>query len=959
MSHTDVRRLTGTLLFGLGLAGVVALLLSLPAIWLVWEASESRARAALVANANAARVQTALSDVFARFDRATASIQAQDLRGDAVSLTGRLLRAEPLVQPAAGLIVVNNRGAQVASTLVGAAPITAPAWWYRTHPLPAIREAAVLGCGVSPVDPPGWMLVRDIEGTPDGIAGQVASSLPAAALRTLVAQGGNAVDYVLADADGCVLLRADAVTRSPVPAAPLIRLYQALLPARLLMPEPAVSTIKAGNLTWTGTIDPDGALFARAAEIDQHGRIVLILVATLSGLTLLTMIARPRKTVAAPPTAETTSQEMDDLRGKLRGMTGERDRVLAAIGHDVRTPMNSILGICALLLDGDLDEGQRKWLWRIRASCEALLAMLNGMLEIAAAGVDAAEIHREPIDVASLVEEVGEVLRPQAEDKGLDLIVAVDSSVLGVWNTDSTRLRQVLFNLGGNAIKYTSDGSVEIKALTERDAAGHELLRLAVADTGLGIAEEEREVIFERFRRGRDEVSRGQEGLGLGLALCREIATLLGGTLSLEGGKEGGSVFTFEIPIERGQSSLAFNGPLAGRTALVVGLSEGVRRRVASHLEGIGFEVETASDGFMAIGLAERMAYRHGTLDLMVVDAALVGLSADALLARLKASRPLEHMRAVLVTNGQEPIQGADATVPHPVEARDLDHTVAGLFGARTSLQEIDPRAPPTLRARILVVEDNRIAQALAVDQLNKAGFSTFTASNGREAIEAAQRGGFDVILMDVQMPEIDGIEAARTIRSGEVGHRVPIIGMTAHTGSGVRERCLDAGMDLVLHKPMDFASLPLRLREVVAAATEFEHDDAAAPQNTLEIADEYLELLLAEVGVKRTRTYVIAFLADTAVHVAMMARLVQDAEWDDLARLAHSLSGIAAAVGAIALADGMLLLEDAARLNKQAQAEAALADVRQTWERTSIMLRPRLEALVSGRDGGGTKWAA
>jgi signal transduction histidine kinase/CheY-like chemotaxis protein len=959
MRHTDLRRLTGTLLFGLGLAGFIALLVSLPAIWLVWEAGESHARAALVANADAARVQTALSDVFARFDRATASIQAQDLRGDAVSLTGRLLRAEPLVQPAAGLIVVNNRGAQVASTLVGAAPITAPAWWYRTHPLPAIREAAVLGCGVAPVDAPGWMLVRDIEGTPDGIAGQVASSLPAAALRTLVAQGGNAVDYVLADADGCVLLRAGAETRSPVPAAILIRLYQALLPARLLIPEPIVATIKAGNLTWTGTIDPDGALVARAAEIDEHGRIVLILLATLSGLTLLTLIARPGRTVAAPPEAETTSQEMVDLREKLDGMTGERDRVLAAIGHDVRTPMTSIQGICALLLDGDVDEGQRKWLWRIRASCEALLVMLNGMLEIAAAGMDAAEIHREPIDVASLAQEVGEVLRPQAEDKGLDLIVAVDQSVLGVWNTDPTRLRQVLFNLGGNAIKYTNDGSVEINALTERDAAGHELLRLTVVDTGPGIAEDEREVIFERFRRGRDEVSRGQEGLGLGLALCREIATLLGGTLSLESGKDG-SVFTFEIPIERGQSSLAFDGPLAGRTALVVGLSEGVRRGVASHLEGIGFEVETASDGFMAIGLAERMAYRHGTLDLMVVDAALAGLPADALLARLKASRPLEHMRAILVTNGQEPIQGADATVAHPVEARDLDHAVAGLFGGRTTLREIDPRAPAAPRPRILVVEDNRIAQALAVDQLNRAGFSTFTASNGREAIEAARRGGFDVILMDVQMPEIDGIEATRTIRSGEVGHRIPIIGMTAHTGSGVRERCLEAGMDLVLDKPVDFASLPLRLREVAAAAaTQFEHDDAAAPRNTLEIADEYLELLLAEVGVKRTRTYVIAFLADTAVHVAMMARLVQDAEWDDLARLAHSLSGIAAALGAIALADGMLMLEDAARLNKQAQAEAALADVRQTWERTRITLRPRFEALVSGRDGGGTKRAA
>ena len=189
---------------------------------------------------------------------------------------------------------------------------------------------------------------------------------------------------------------------------------------------------------------------------------------------------------------------------------------------------------------------------------------------------------------------------------------------------------------------------------------------------------------------------------------------------------------------------------------------------------------------------------------------------------RLKANRPLGQSRTVLVSNAptSAEVEGrADATVPHPVEARDLEHVVAGFFGSRSPLREVDPRAPPAPTARILVVEDNRIAQALFVDQLNRPGWSTYTASNGREAVEAARRGGFDAILMDVQMPEMDGTEATRRIRTAEAGPRVPIIGMTAHTGSAVRKRCLDAGMDLVLHKPMDFSSLPLRLREVIAAA--------------------------------------------------------------------------------------------------------------------------------------------
>jgi signal transduction histidine kinase/DNA-binding response OmpR family regulator len=969
MSHDAARSLIGTWLRRLGLAGVVALILSLPAVWLAWEAAEAQAEAGLLVEGAAARAEGALTDLFARFERATASLRPQDLQGDTVSLTGRLLRVEPLVAPASGLSVVNNRGLQLASSSVGTSPIGGPVWWFRALPAPPAHQAVLAGCGITDPEATGWMVTHSIDGVADGSAGQVASNLSASALRALVAPAADFVEYSLRDADGCELSHEAARTHDAVLDAPLIRLYRALLPARWLMPAPAVAAIRAGNLTWTGTIGPEVALTLRAGAIAKHARIILALCALLGGLTFLLFVAaaieprRHRIVIAAPvpPSLlgdEASADEMDDLRGKLDAMSGERDRVLAAIGHDVRTPMNAILGICALLLDGDLDESQRKWLRRIRASCEALLAMLNGMLEIAAARVDGAEIHRETIDLASLVEEVGDVLRPQAEDKGLDLLIAVEESVLGAWNTDSTRLRQVLFNLCGNAIKYTVAGSVEIRALTERDKAGHDMLRLRVSDTGIGIAEDEREVIFEQFRRGRDEATRGQEGLGLGLALCREIAALLGGTLSLESMEGVGSVFTFEIPIEPAQTAGAIGGPLAGRTALVVGLSEGVRRRVASHLESIGFDVETAGDGFMAIGLAERIAYQHGTLDLMVLDAALVGLSADALLARLTSSRPLEHLRTVLVANGAVAtlMEGrADATVPHPVEARDLDHVVADFFGARSPLQEINPRAPAAPKARVLVVEDNRINQALLVDQLNRAGFSTFAASDGKEAVEAVRRGGFDAILMDVQMPEIDGIEATRRIRTTERRYRIPIIGLTAHTGSVMRKRCLDAGMDLVLHKPVDFSCLPLRLREVIAAAhvaTASEPDGVADPMiaGALEIDDEYLEVLLAEVGVKRARTCVTAFLADTAVHLSAMTRLMNGNEWDELGHLAHSLSGIAGTLGAINLADGLLMLEDAAKLEGQVHVDTALNDVRATWEKTRAMLLPRFETLVAGR---------
>jgi signal transduction histidine kinase/DNA-binding response OmpR family regulator len=978
MSRDAARSLIGTVLRRLGLAGVIVLIVALPALWLAWEAAEAHAQAELLAEAGSARVQSALLDMFARFERATAALRAQDLQRDMVSLTGHLLRVEPLVAPATGLAVVNNRGLQVASSSVGTIAIGSPVWWFRTGAQPPSRQAVVTGCGITDPGLSGWMLTRGIDAGTEGFAGQVGSILSASALRTLAAPAVASLDYMLRDADGCELLHVTGKATAPILGEPLVRLYDALLPVRWLMPAPTVATVQAGNLTWTGTISPESALVLRAGEIEQHARIVLALIVAFGGLTCLLIVSDAVEphwsgiVIADPVPAlllpgDATAQEMAELRGKLNEMAGERDRVLAAIGHDVRTPMNAILGICALLLDGDLDEAQRKWLRRIRASCETLLAMLNGMLEIAAARVDGAEIHREAIDIASLVEEVGDVLRPQAEDKGLDLLVAVEESVLGSWNTDSTRLRQVLFNLCGNAIKYTVAGSVEIRALTERDKAGNKMLRLRVSDTGLGIAEDEREIIFDQFRRGRSEVSRGQDGLGLGLALCRDIAAHLGGRLTLDSMEGVGSIFAFEIPIEPAQTAGALGGPLAGRTALVVGLSEGVRRRAASHLESIGFDVETAGDGFMAIGLAERMAYQHGTLDLMVLDAALVGLSADALLARLKASRPLEHLRTVLVANGAvatSMVGRADATVPHPVEARDLDHAVADFFGARSPLQEINPRAPAAPKARVLVVEDNRINQALLVDQLNRAGFSTFAASDGKEAVEAVRRGGFDAILMDVQMPEIDGIEATRRIRAGERRYRIPVVGLTAHTGSVVRKRCLDAGMDLVLHKPVNFSCVPLRLREVIAAAQvatvrEADGDTAQIIAGGLEIDDEYLQILLAEVGVRRARICVTAFLADTTVHLSAMVRLMNSNEWDELGRLAHSLAGIAGTLGAINLADGLLMLEDAARLEGQVHVDSSLNDVQSTWERTRMMILPRFEALAAARSGAAAHRAA
>jgi len=304
--------------------------------------------------------------------------------------------------------------------------------------------------------------------------------------------------------------------------------------------------------------------------------------------------------------ADAAAAEWSAAQAQAELITGDRDRVLAALGHDVRTPMNSIMGICALLLESELEQEQRTWLERIRASCEALLAMLNGLLEIAGGEVGGGGLQREEIDVVSLVQEVAEVLEPQARDKGLELRTRFDDLVRGQWMVDPTRLRQVLFNLLGNALKFTASGHVEVRvAAPPVPEFGTPSLKIAVSDTGPGIVPEERDIIFERFRRGGVPIGSGHEGLGLGLALCRENAVLMDGSLTLESALGVGSEFTFEFPAER----VADAGrvlPFAGRTALIVGDEDAVCRTIAGALADLGITVETAPDGYLGLALAER-----------------------------------------------------------------------------------------------------------------------------------------------------------------------------------------------------------------------------------------------------------------------------------------------------------------------------------------------------------------
>ncbi len=616
--------------------------------------------------------------------------------------------------------------------------------------------------------------------------------------------------------------------------------------------------------------------------------------------------------------ADAAETEAALLGEQLETAGSDRDRVLAAVGHDVRTPMNSILGICALLLEeGELAEAQRVWIERIDASCEALLAMLNGLLEIAS-GAGNAELQPAEVDVAALVDEVAGVLAPQAHDKGLEIRTRFDDAVHGRWMADPTRLRQVLFNLASNAIKYTASGSVEIRACAITDADGRTSIRLAVSDTGSGIAREDRSLIFERFKRGRGDASEGREGLGLGLALCRENAALMGGSLTVESTVGVGSEFTFEFLAERpGPDRLG--SPYTGRTALVVGFDEKDAGRLASHLARIGVAVETAEDGFLAIGLAERIASRCGALDAVVVNAVMTGMDPEAFFTRLRATAHGRRSAIVAVGIPAAGMSMADAILPPSADGRKVATTVATFLAAVPALECIDPTAPLPGTARVLIVEDNKVNQSLLSAALSRRGFTTFVADGGEAAVRLAASVGFDAILMDLQMPGVDGFEATRRIRA--MGGRMasmPIIALTALTGAVIRKRCTDEKMTARVVKPVNLDQLSADLwkwieknRSVAADDKPGEAAGSASPGDITEVWVGFLECMVSDIGLDRTRACVQEFVADAAARCSRLSELLPGWEAESIVRLCRDVGGRAVDFGAVGLAQALEALAE------------------------------------------------